>query len=336
MALHGGLGSGPQLENQSELSTKADQEHFIVVYPEGVVSNFGIRTWNAGGCCGFAMDNNIDDVSFINQLLDTLIGRFLIDTTRIYVTGMSNGGFMAYRLACELSHRIAAIAPVACTMSFNCMPVLPVSIIHFHSYLDENIPWYGGIGNGISNHYNPPLDSVFNVWAGFNSCSINADTLYNGTDYDKMTWTGCACNTEIHYYITHDGGHSWPGGTATIIGDPVSQYISANNLMWEFFVQHPLCVSTSNDQAARHSQDIRIFPNPTTGIVNISNLYKKSKIFVFNACGKQLEIRINSGISSQNINLSNVTAGIYYLKIVSDSKVITTKIILTSTNTLSK
>ncbi|MEA3446040.1 MAG: PHB depolymerase family esterase, partial [Bacteroidota bacterium] len=141
LALHGGFGSAPNLENQSGLSTKADQENFIVVYPEGIVGNFGIRTWNAGGCCGYAVDNNIDDVGFIDQLLDTLIAGLSIDTSRIYVTGMSNGGFMAYRLACELSHRIAAIAPVAATMSFDCLPVNPVSIIHFHSYLDENIPY---------------------------------------------------------------------------------------------------------------------------------------------------------------------------------------------------
>ena len=112
IAMHGGFGSGTQLETQSQLTTKAEQEGFIVVYPDGVASNLNIRTWNAGGCCGYAMNNDIDDVGFMNALLDTLQADFAIDTQRIYFTGMSNGGFMTYRVACELSERIAAIAPV--------------------------------------------------------------------------------------------------------------------------------------------------------------------------------------------------------------------------------
>ena len=101
IAMHGGFGSGTQLEIQSQLSVKADEENFIVVYPEGVESLLNIRTWNAGGCCGYAMNNNIDDVGFINALMDTLISNYSIDTLRIYATGMSNGAFMSYRLACE-------------------------------------------------------------------------------------------------------------------------------------------------------------------------------------------------------------------------------------------
>jgi polyhydroxybutyrate depolymerase len=135
VAMHGGFGSGTQLENQSQLTVKAEEAGFIVVYPDGVASLLGIRTWNAGGCCGYAMNQDIDDVGFINALLDTLIADYAIDTQRIYATGMSNGGFMSYRLACELANRIAAIAPVSASMTIAaCQPVRPVPVISFHSY----------------------------------------------------------------------------------------------------------------------------------------------------------------------------------------------------------
>ncbi|MEA3446339.1 MAG: T9SS type A sorting domain-containing protein, partial [Bacteroidota bacterium] len=253
-----------------------------------------------------------------------------IDTSRIFVTGMSNGGFMAYRIACELSHRIAAIAPVAATMSFDCLPVNPVSIIHFHSYLDENIPYDGGIGNGVSDHYNPPLDSVFDVWAGFNSCSVFADTVYNGTDYAKIGWTGCNCNSEIIYYITHDGGHSWPGGSSTIFGDSVSQYISASNLMWDFFVQHPLCFATSIDQTENHSSEIKIYPNPTTGLVNIStnisNIIKS--ISVYDIMGETVFFQKISRRENIKIDFEHLVSGIYFIRIITDDCIVTKRIVI--------
>jgi len=118
IAMHGGFGNAYNLQNQSQLSIKADAENFIVVYPEGLVGGaLNISSWNAGWCCGWTSNNNIDDVGFINALLDTLIAHYSVDTNRIYATGISNGGFMAYRLACELSDRIVAIAPVAASMS---------------------------------------------------------------------------------------------------------------------------------------------------------------------------------------------------------------------------
>ncbi len=100
LALHGGKGSADGMEYISQLSAKADQEGFIVVYPEGVKSPWGDRTWNAGGCCGYAMNQNIDDVGFIDALLDTLQVNLNLDNERIYASGMSNGGFMSYRSAC--------------------------------------------------------------------------------------------------------------------------------------------------------------------------------------------------------------------------------------------
>lgn len=242
IALHGGFGSALNLEEQSGLSIMADKENFIVVYPEGVEGRLmTARTWNAGWCCGFSSKSNIDDVGFIDKMLDKVIKDYPVDTNKVYVTGMSNGGFMAYRLACELSDRIAAIAPVAASMSMEeCNPVLKMPIIHFHSYNDKSVPIEGGIGEGISKHYNLPLDSLLKIWSVRNGCSDKVDKVINNSQYTFLKNNNNDKASEIECYISKDGGHSWPGGKQTKIGDPSSTFVNANVLMWQFFKRHTL------------------------------------------------------------------------------------------------
>lgn len=319
IAMHGGFGNAYNLENQSQLSVKADQENFIVVYPEGVKGGLlEISSWNAGWCCGFSSKNNIDDVGFINALIDTLIAQFAIDTSRIYATGMSNGGFMSYRLACELSHRIAAIAPVAASMSMNeCNPQRAVPMISFHSYLDENVPFDGGIGSGTSDHYNAPQDSVLNAWAEKNGCTALSDTLLNNEQYTHIRWSNCDCSVEIQHYITQDGGHSWPGGKSTLVGDPVSEFINANDLMWEFFQQYTLdCDHTSTASFSPAENILNVFPNPATATLHVqpSAPWEKMLVSLYTAQGQEVLKKANQ----TEINLENVPAGILFLVVEVD------------------
>lgn len=237
IALHGGLGTPKNIEDQSKLSFLSDREGFIVCYPQGLAG----RTWNGGNCCGGASQSELDDVGFIDELIDQLLTDYNIDPKRVYVTGMSNGGFMSYRLACELSNKIAAIAPVAGTMAIDqCNPENPMPIIHFHSYQDRSIPLEGGVGEGISRHYNPPVDSVLSVWSSFNNCQLTDSLFYSGEDYDHIVWYNCNNEAIIEAYFTQDGGHQWPmGEKPTKDGDEPSQVINANELMWAFFQAHP-------------------------------------------------------------------------------------------------
>ena len=146
VALHGGGGSGRQFETQSRLSEKADKEGFIVVYPDGLQNPgiLGLRTWNAGACCGqSAVTRQADDVGFIRELIDKLVATYRIDSKRIYATGHSNGGMLCYRLACELPDKLAAIAANAGTMQVEtaCRPTRVMPILHIHSQLDRNVPY---------------------------------------------------------------------------------------------------------------------------------------------------------------------------------------------------
>jgi len=329
--MHGGFGSGPQLETQSKLSEKGDAAGFIVVYPEGVPSPLNIRTWNAGGCCGYSMNNDIDDVGFISSLIDSLDYELAIDPDRIYATGMSNGAFMSYRLACEIPEKIAAIAPVAGTMNVDlCEPSRAVPIIQFHSFEDSNVPYLGGIGDGVSNHYNPPIDSVQNAWAVLNNCNIVNDTLYKGLDYTHIGWSDCACMYEQQFYITTDGGHSWPGGMQSPLGDPTSAFINANDLMWDFFQLYSLeCESTAIKENLVKKWKISLFPNPVVNVVNIQvpvEFSNETQLSILDINGKILFSK-NVDAPLNNFDLSAFSNGVYFIRFQNNEISISEKIL---------
>lgn len=240
LALHGGGGSGTQFESTNKLTEKANTAGFIVVYPDGTGT---INTWNADRCCGTAMNNKVDDVKFISNLIDKLTATYKINAKKVYATGHSNGGMLSYRLACELSNKIAAIAPNGCTMvmSTPCNAARPVPILHMHSKLDQHVPYLGGYGNGVTGISTPSLDSVFTVWSTRNTCTNPKQVVFSNDKYTVTKWLSCTSNASIHYYLTNDGGHGWPGGLpGGPNSDTPSTAINANDLLWEFFQQYQL------------------------------------------------------------------------------------------------
>jgi polyhydroxybutyrate depolymerase len=298
---------------QSKLSEKADSSGFIVVYPEGLVINQN-RSWNAGNCCPPAMNQNVDDVGFIDYLLDTVFSDYSIDTTRVYATGSSNGGMLCYRLACELSHRFAAIAPNACSqMYYPCNPTNTIPVISFHSKVDPIVTYNGGMGGAspLTTMYFPSQDSTMDLWSKKNYC-LKRDTIINGNgiNYDFIKIHNCSCNVEIHHYATTDGSHSWPGGNPN--NNPISTQISATDLLWSFFKKYTLgCVPTDiQDINERVYQNI-VYPNPFTNKLNLSNMTGKEHFTLFNYFGQIMW----SGKDINNKDFSELTTGLYFLKV---------------------
>jgi polyhydroxybutyrate depolymerase len=243
IGLHGGGGSGAQFESSSLLTPKALAAGYAIVYPDGYADGvLGIRTWNAGNCCGGAVANNVDDVNFIRQMIATLRSRYAIDARRIYATGHSNGAMLSYRLGCELSDQIAAIAPNAGLQEGTvCAPRRPVPVLHMHSKLDSNVPISGGFGSGLSGVDYPALTEVITRWVTLNACAPTPDTFTEPGKYVRISWTSCAESSSVSYYLTDDGGHSWPGGEpGRPGGDPASTAIDANVLVPAFFAQYAL------------------------------------------------------------------------------------------------
>jgi polyhydroxybutyrate depolymerase len=245
LALHGATMNGPMMAWFSGLNQKADDAGFFVVYPNGTGA-LSSYTWNGGDCCGSAMRNNVDDVGFIKALLDDLAGEFRVDDRQVFATGMSNGAIMVYRLACELSDRIAAIAPVAGTMATKtCEPTRPVPVIHFHGTMDEFVPFNGGVGPKSPSGTNfRSVDHSIRTWVEVNGCDPKpiTDVLSNGGDELRVTRTtygaGKDCS-EVVLVAIEGGGHTWPGlkSAAAILGRSALN-VSANDLMWAFFQKH--------------------------------------------------------------------------------------------------
>ena len=146
---HGGMGNADSAIRMSGFNGTADQNGFVVVYPNGTgqLSNNKLLTWNGGGCCGYAQTKNVDDVGFVRAIVLDLQIQLKIDQKRIYAAGMSNGAILSHRLACEAADLFAAIAPVAGTLNFSpCSPSRPISVIEFHGTGDRHVPYDGGYG----------------------------------------------------------------------------------------------------------------------------------------------------------------------------------------------
>ncbi len=248
LAFHGGGSHAQNMAETSGLNAKADAAGFIVVYPNGTGRFKRLLTFNGGNCCGYAMRNGIDDVEFTRKILDDLARHVNIDEKRVFATGMSNGAIMAYRLAAELSDRIAAIAPVGGPMGMQTIdPQRPVSVIHFHGTDDRFAPFAGGKGEGVSGTEFYSVAHSIRTWVRFNGCRMEPvitrlpDTADDGTTVTRKTYGSGRDGTEVVLVEIEGGGHIWPGrapprrflGTST-------RDIAANDLMWEFFQKHPM------------------------------------------------------------------------------------------------
>ena len=190
----------------------------------------------------------MDDVEFTRRLLDDVAGACSIDSKRVFATGMSNGGIMAYRLASELSERIAAIAPVGGPMGTKgCRPGRPVSVIHFHGTDDAFAPFQGGRGRGLSGTSFFSVDHSIAAWVEADGCDPNPvtirlpDTTDDGTTVTRTTYGQGKDGAEVVLIVIEGGGHTWPGREPRLASlGKSTRDISANDLMWDFFQRHPL------------------------------------------------------------------------------------------------
>lgn len=236
--LHGGFGSAEQAELTYGWDAQAERDGFVVAYPDGEG-----RSWNGGGCCGPAMKKDLDDVGFIEAVVAEIGGALDIDPQRTFATGMSNGGIMAYRLACE-SSLFAAIAPVSATMLTGCDDAAPASVLHIQGALDESIPPDGSPGGGTQNIDGPPLSDAIGFWRDVDGCAEPQAGQYGDDPRVTASWADCADGTSVEYIEIADAGHQWPGATSSELrdelgGDPPSTLLDATAEIAAFFAAHP-------------------------------------------------------------------------------------------------
>ena len=239
VVLHGGLGTGAQARQSYGWDAKADAARFVVAYPNGID-----KAWNAGTCCGRPQRDGVDDVKFLGAVIDEVTKAEGVVPDRVYATGISNGGMMAYRLACELPGKVAAIGPVAASMTVSCEQPQPrpTALLHIHGLDDRNVPFSGGVGSkGVAKDSRPSIPSVIERWRAIDACTGPPVTATAGA-VTTVTSAACAAGTEVVLVTVAGAGHQWPGSVPPSAAakrlldlDDPSTALDATATLWDFF-----------------------------------------------------------------------------------------------------
>jgi polyhydroxybutyrate depolymerase len=234
VVLNGCPGTGDEMADLTSFDTMATTGGFVAVYPDPTPdssadpSNLLEGCWNAGTCCGDASRHAVDDVTFIRHLLDRLTTDSRIDKTRVFATGVSSGGMMAYRLACQLSDRIVAAASVAGALVIEkCRPARPVSILEMHGTEDYSVPYEG-------NDSFPSTASGIQRWVTLDGCTGQPTQTVKGITKTSI-WIHCGAGTVVRLDTVTGGNHTWFGTDwAPVPGEP-----NSTSTIWDFFKNTP-------------------------------------------------------------------------------------------------
>ncbi|MFN2608195.1 MAG: PHB depolymerase family esterase [Acidimicrobiales bacterium] len=232
LALHGEGNTADSLVETTQFDRQAQTGNFIVAYPEGL----GL-SWNAGLCCGRSMYEGVDDVGFLNRVVDEIERDHPIDRTRVYVVGISSGAFMAYRFACESAGRLAGVGSVAGAMTLDaCNPARPLSVIEIHGTADPLVPFSGGPVQppGVASADAPATAAMADRWATLDGCPGPPRTTTTAV-VTTTTWEACRAATSVRLVSVDGGGHTWfaPG-----LG-PVAGAVDATADIWAFLSGRP-------------------------------------------------------------------------------------------------
>lgn len=323
--LHGYTSSGSAQASLSNMNAIADTAGFIVVYPEGTLDNSSQPYWNSGYGTG------VDDVGFINALIDTVAANYTVDLQRVYSTGLSNGAIMSNTLACELNDRIAAIAGVAGTMSLvqstSCSPSNKIPVLHIHGTSDIVVPYTG-------NTILLGVNTLITHWRTHNGLATTATTtafpntsLLDGSTAELIRYeTGS--NYPVHLIRVSNGGHSWPG-SGVIVSGTTNMDFDASLEIWKFFSQYSLVTSTKTVEKKSNLNWVHITStNPVQNILEWhSDLEEDYRITIYDILGKPLKSQSFRGSSKASLSITDLSVGTYLAVYTTNNKVQTLKFI---------
>ena len=233
IALHGGMGSGQQLANTSQLDVESDRLGFVVAYPDGLLlpttRGTMVRTWNGGGCCAPAMASGVDDVGFVASVITELERATAIVPSKVIVGGHSNGAILTWRIACDRADVLSAAVIVEGSLEQpSCAPSRGVDLVQVHGDSDTFLPLAGGVGNGLSGTDFTSAAASQAMWTTGQHCGSPSHA--GGDHLTITTWTGCAGGSTTQQVVIAGGTHAWsgadPANSADFLGEP-SPYFSA-------------------------------------------------------------------------------------------------------------
>ena len=298
----------------------SDTAGFLLIHPEGTLFN-GTTHWNVGG---WTIGSTVDDIGFTEALIDSLSVIYNIDASRIYSTGMSNGGFMSFLLACQLSDRIAAIASVTGSMTTetfnNSNPQHPTPVMQMHGTSDGLVPY-----NGAS--WTKSIDDVMQYWAGYNNCNTIPEITAlpdldpnDGSTVEHFVYDGGNNGVTVEHCKITGGEHTWPGSAINLPG--TNYDIDASVEIWNFFSRYDIngLIQTTNIELLSNKDlNFNIYPNPTNSIINIEFNNEESVDYtLLSPIGNVIQRGILNS-NKQQIELSHLPPNIYILKVRSQT-----------------
>ena len=314
--MHGYTSNSLEQEFYGDFRAIADTANFLIVHPNGTLDNQGNRFWNT-----FGTGAAVDDVAFISDLLDALQASYNIDPQRIYSTGMSNGGFMSYALACELNDRIAAIASVTGSMIgpnlAACNPQRPVPVMEIHGTADNTVPYTGSVLTGFV-----PIPNLVDAWVGFNNCdptpvftNIPNTNTTDGCTAERYLYSNGDAGSTVEHYKIIGGGHTWPG-TAFVIG-VTNQDIRASQEIWRFFSQYRLDELTDVAAPVSATPEWTVYPNPAVDYLLLQSASQQvaQRIQVSDAAGRLMQTLLPAHAGQIRIETAHWAEGLYFLSI---------------------
>lgn len=312
--LHGYGSNMQQQEFYGNFQPIADTANFIIVHANGRLDGTGTRFWNT-----FGSSTTVDDLGFLVALLDNISANYSIDQDRVYSTGMSNGGFMSYDLACFRSSRFAAIASVTGTMIAprfsTCACTHPMPVMQIHGTADATVPYAGG-GGFVA------IETMVEYWRNFNNCATtptvtqvpNTNTT-DGCTAEQIVYSGGNAGSTVEFFKVTGGGHTWPG--AAFNTGVTNQDFNASVEIWRFFSQYRLSdLLTGVDE--QQSVDFSIGPNPSEESFHIRFTVPALRtITVANSMGQVLSVR---SFGSSEMMLDMDIPGLYIITVEEGAK----------------
>jgi len=310
--LHGFGSNGFQQQFYSEMGETAQENDFLVCFPNGVDN-----AWNVG----WANGSTADDVGFISALIDHLSAEYNIEPNQVYSCGMSNGGFMSYRLACELNDKIAAVASVTGSFSPDyfgeCEPGKSVPALEIHGTADLVVPYNGSPTLSIG------IEEVISFWTENNQCVLSPDTTIiedivttDSSTAIQVDYKDCDLETQVSLIKIDGGGHTWPG--ASFDAGVTNQDFNASQAIWDFFEQFTLCNQGTTALETINIDPLVLYPNPSNSELNIrGNSIKKSNYQIINHLGNIVQ---DGKLLDGKIGIQNIPTGHYILRIKSQDK----------------
>jgi polyhydroxybutyrate depolymerase len=327
LALHG-LGDNMNNFAGVNFNAVADTANFIFAIPQALVDNVitNSTAWNSGaGEFGITLNPSVDDVGFLNAIIDSTSLYYNIDQTRLYSTGFSMGGFMTNRLGCELNNRIAAIASVSGTIGngITCTPARVVPSCHFHGTLDQTVAYTG-------NMFGNDAEALVAFWQGHDGCvatpstidtlpHISADTLH----VIHYVYPGGLYGSDVEFYKVINGQHQWLGPT----GDDVNYAVA----IWNFFNRYQwVPQAPSSVHAIGYDRGIKVYPNPANAVLNLTVPRGSSdlKEIVLRDISGRVVYSSSTGADDLSIDVKSFAKGIYTLQLRMNDSWINKKICL--------